>query len=200
MCYGDLSFVKSDLLGCRQQHVARCRPAAARGAAQALQGTKVPLAILPTGTVHVLARELGISLLDPVAAVEQGLSGTERRIDLGLCNGEPFLLMCSGGIDSATVGQVNATLKSAVDASAYAFAAIGALATFTPFTVRVTIDGVTLPETDIFLIAVGNTSLYGGELRLLPAARAQCRLLAAARRCGAKTAPAERQCLGLPRD
>lgn len=142
-----------------------------RAAAQALQGTEVPLAILPTGTVNVLARELGISLLDPVAAVELGLSGAERRIDLGLCNGEPFLLMCSGGIDSATVGLVNASLKSAVGASAYAFAAIGALATFTPFTVRVTIDGVTLPETDIFLIAVGNTSLYGGDLRLLPAAR-----------------------------
>jgi len=142
-----------------------------RAAAQALQGTAVPMALLPTGTVNVLARELGIPLLDPVGAVEVGLSAPQRRLDLGRCNGEPFLLVCSGGIDSATVGQVNATLKSAVGASAYAIAAIGALATFTPFTVRVTIDGVTLPETDIFLIAVGNTSLYGGDLRLLPAAR-----------------------------
>ena len=139
-----------------------------RAAAQALQGTDIPLAILPTGTVNVLARELGIPLTDPIAAIDLGLSGEERRIDLGICNGETFLLVCSGGVDSATVGQVNENLKSAVGATAYAFAAVGALATFTPHAVRVTIDGNALPETDVFLVAVSNTSLYGGDLKLLP--------------------------------
>lgn len=148
-----------------------------RAAAQALRGTDVPLAILPTGTVNVLARELGIPLSDPGAAVDLGLSGEERRIDMGLCNDEPFLLVCSGGVDSATVSQVNEGLKSAVGATAYAFAAFGALATFTPPTVRITIDGRALPETDIFLVAVGNTSLYGGDLRLLPAASLEDGLL-----------------------
>ena len=148
-----------------------------RAAAQALRGTDIPLAILPTGTVNVLARELGVPLLDPGAAVDLGLSGEERRIDMGLCNDEPFLLVCSGGVDSATVSQVNESLKSAVGATAYAFAAFGALATFTPPAVRITIDGRTLPETDIFLVAVGNTSLYGGDLRLLPEASLEDGLL-----------------------
>ena len=122
-----------------------------RAAATALRDSPVPLAILPTGTVNVLARELGIPLNDPMTAVDIGLADGFRAIDLGLCNGEPFLLVCSGGVDSATVAQVNENLKSAVGATAYAFAAFGALATFTPPTVRVSIDGVSLPETDIFL-------------------------------------------------
>jgi diacylglycerol kinase (ATP) len=142
-----------------------------RAAAQALQGTDIPLAILPTGTVNVLARELGVPLLDPTAAVDLGLGGEERRIDLGVCNGEAFLLVCSGGVDSATVAQVNENLKSTVGATAYALAAVGALATFTPPTVRITIDGVTLPETDVFLVAVSNIALYGGDLRLFPDAQ-----------------------------
>ena len=141
-----------------------------RAVAKALHGTGVPLAILPTGTVNVLARELGIPLSDPALAVEIGLGREERRIDIGLCNGELFLLVCSGGVDSATVAQVNENLKSAMGQAAYAFAAVGALATFSPPTVRVTIDDVALPETDVFLIAVSNASLYGGDLRLLPAA------------------------------
>lgn len=139
-----------------------------RAAAQALAGTDAALAILPTGTVNVLARELGISLTDPALAVDIGLGSAERWIDIGSCNGESFLLMCSGGVDSATIGQVNEGLKSAVGATAYALAAVGALATFTPHRVRVTIDGNTLPETEVFLVAVGNTSLYGGDLKLLP--------------------------------
>ena len=148
-----------------------------RAAATALRDSDVPLAILPVGTVNVLARELGIPLSDAAGAVDIGLGESERRIDIGLCNGEPFLLVCSGGVDSATVAQVNENLKSAVGATAYAFAAVGALATFSPPTVRVTIDGVALPETDIFLIAVSNTSLYGGDLKLLPAASLEDGLL-----------------------
>lgn len=142
-----------------------------RAVAGALQGSDMPLAILPSGTVNVLARELGIPLDDPAAAVDIALDGVVRPIDMGLCNGEPFLLVCSGGVDSATVAQVNADLKGAVGATAYALAAVGALATFTPPRARVRIDGRKLPETDIFLVAVGNTSLYGGDLKLLPTAR-----------------------------
>lgn len=139
-----------------------------RAAAEGLQNSGLPLGILPTGTVNVLARELGIPLTDPEAAMDICLGESERCIDMGLCNGRPYLLVCSGGVDSATVQQVNTDLKSAVGATAYAVAAIGALATFTPPLVWLTIDGERLPPTEVFLVAVGNASLYGGDLRLLP--------------------------------
>ncbi|MGC4042821.1 MAG: diacylglycerol kinase family lipid kinase [Armatimonas sp.] len=141
-----------------------------RAVAKALQNSGVPIALIPFGTVNVLARELGIPIDDPATAVDVALDGVATPIDIGLCNGEPFLLVCSGGVDSATVAQVNTDIKSAVGATAYAMAAVGALATFTPPRVRIRIDGQELPETDVFLFAVGNTSLYGGDLRLLPGA------------------------------
>lgn len=142
-----------------------------RAAAAALHHSDVPLGILPTGTVNVLARELGIPLTDPAAAVDIALGESERCCDVGFCNDRPFLLVCSGGVDSATVAQVNLDLKNTMGATAYALAALGALTNFTPPTVSVTIDGKKLPPTDVFLVAIGNTSLYGGDLRLLPDAR-----------------------------
>jgi diacylglycerol kinase (ATP) len=141
-----------------------------RAAAKALQGSEVPLALLPFGTVNVLARELEIPLDDPVAAVDIALDGVPRRIDMGVCNDEPFLLVCSGGVDSATVAQVNLDIKNAVGGTAYAMAAVGALATFVPPRIRLVVDGDTVLESEVFLIAVSNTSLYGGDLRLLPEA------------------------------
>lgn len=141
-----------------------------RAVAKALQGTGIPLALIPFGTVNVLARELGIPIDDPATAVDVAIDGIATPIDIGFCNEEPFLLVCSGGVDSATVAQVNTDIKSAVGATAYAMAAVGALATFTPPRVRIRIDDLQLPETEVFLIAVGNTSLYGGDIRLLPGA------------------------------
>ena len=48
-----------------------------------LAGSEVPLAIIPTGTVNVLAMELGIPL-EPPDAVKLLGSGTVSWIDLGL--------------------------------------------------------------------------------------------------------------------
>ena len=63
--------------------------------ASGLNGTSVPLGILPLGTANDLARELGIPR-DPRAAARVIVNGTPRDTDLVTVNGRPFCTV--GGI------------------------------------------------------------------------------------------------------
>lgn len=57
---------------------------------KALGPRRVPLGIIPSGTMNLLARDLGMPL-DFEAAVEALLDAEPTRIDLAWVNGEPFL-------------------------------------------------------------------------------------------------------------
>ena len=59
----------------------------------------VVLAILPAGTGNLLAHNLGIPI-DLEQAVEVGLHGARRTIDVGRVNGERFAVMAGTGLDA----------------------------------------------------------------------------------------------------
>ena len=65
---------------------------------QGLAGSETALGVLPSGTVNVWARELGIPL-DDTRARNVLVNGQTRRIDLGRINGRYFLLMVGIGFD-----------------------------------------------------------------------------------------------------
>jgi len=65
---------------------------------QELAGTETALAVLPSGTVNVWAREMGIPL-DNFGARNILLKGQVRSIDLGQVDGRYFLLMAGIGFD-----------------------------------------------------------------------------------------------------
>lgn len=60
-------------------------------AAQVLTGQPVPLAILPLGTMNLLAKDLGLPL-DLDGAVATLRAGADRAIDVGEVNGRVFLI------------------------------------------------------------------------------------------------------------
>jgi diacylglycerol kinase family enzyme len=66
-------------------------------AAAAVAGTKVPLGILPMGTLNHFARDLGLPLR-LVEAARIASSGAERRVDVGRVNGRVFVNNSSVGI------------------------------------------------------------------------------------------------------
>jgi diacylglycerol kinase (ATP) len=72
---------------------------------QALAGHTTALAVLPTGTVNVWAREAGIPL-NLAEAREVILRGVRRRIDLGRAGSRYFLLMAGIGIDAEATRRV----------------------------------------------------------------------------------------------
>ncbi len=60
-------------------------------AAQVLAGTDIALGILPSGTMNLLAKDLGIPVDDMEAAVALVAQGTVRRVDVGEVGGRVFL-------------------------------------------------------------------------------------------------------------
>ncbi|HEY9839180.1 MAG: diacylglycerol kinase family protein [Candidatus Sericytochromatia bacterium] len=61
------------------------------------QQLELPLGILPTGTINMLARDLGISL-NLATAVRQLLEASVSEIDMAEVNGRPFLCISNLGL------------------------------------------------------------------------------------------------------
>lgn len=83
-----------------------------------------PLAIYPTGTINLLARELDYPR-DPenfVDRIESSQPGVTTRI--ATLNGEPFIACASIGFDAQTVAQVSEALKARIGRFAYVAALI----------------------------------------------------------------------------
>jgi diacylglycerol kinase (ATP) len=81
-------------------------------AIQGLLGTRTALAVLPAGTANVWAQELGLPGLTWtrwMALEESALrlsKGTFRKVDVGICNGRPFLLWAGVGLDAFIVHHI----------------------------------------------------------------------------------------------
>jgi diacylglycerol kinase (ATP) len=130
--------------------------------ASGLAHSKTPLAILPSGTANVLARELNIPR-NPLDAADCIPSLTPRRIAVGRCGVDYFLLMAGVGMDAETIDQVDPLWKSRVGTPAFWYAGLRHWSTggFTPLSVVA--DGT---EYRCSFIVAGRVSRYGGSLRI----------------------------------
>jgi diacylglycerol kinase (ATP) len=84
----------------------------------ALAGSDVPIAIIPAGTANLFASNLGIPK-DIAKAVQIGLHGERRPIDVGRINGERFAVMAGAGLDASMIRDADAGLKDQVGRLAY---------------------------------------------------------------------------------
>ena len=128
-----------------------------RTAAQALKGTGAALAIVPGGTVNLLARVLGVTSIEDAGAAVVG--GRRRTIDTGVIVGdrsgvpqdgqahdeetdgdETFVLQASTGYDAAVMERVDDGAKR-WGRLGYFLTGVRTLRSHRPRHVRVTIDG-----------------------------------------------------------
>jgi diacylglycerol kinase family enzyme len=84
----------------------------------AVSGTDATIAILPAGTANLLATNLGIPT-DLAAAVNIGLHGARRRLDVGVMNGERFAVMAGAGFDARMIRDADRGLKDKAGRFAY---------------------------------------------------------------------------------
>jgi diacylglycerol kinase (ATP) len=128
--------------------------------------TEVPLAIVPTGTVNILAMELGIPL-DPPDALKLLATGDVSWIDLGLAGERYFALMAGIGLDAAVVGSMNPILKRTLKEAAFA---VHGLATY--LTKEEPLLRIETPERTVegYFVVLGNSPNYGGAFGITPLA------------------------------
>jgi diacylglycerol kinase (ATP) len=112
------------------------------------------LAILPAGTANLFASNLGIpKSID--AAVEIGLRGDRRELDLGSVNGERFAVMAGVGFDAEMIHDANPELKRRFGRTAYVLAAAKNLHG-KPFEAHIKVDGRTWFEGNASCVLFGN--------------------------------------------
>ena len=126
-----------------------------------IAGSDTPLAIVPAGTANLLATNLGIPK-DLDQAVEIGLFGERRRLDVGRLNGERFGVMAGAGFDAAMIQDADGALKDRFGRAAYLWTGARGLRT-KPFEARVAVDGDPWFRGKASCILVGNVgNLFGG--------------------------------------
>lgn len=127
-----------------------------------------PLALIPTGTANVIARELGLpkKILDIFKLL---LTGALQNIDIGLCCGKKFAFVAGIGFDAVVADSVSSKLKVFLGQAAYAVALFKVLLTYKPARLTIESDDGSKVEGDFAIFA--NMRRYGGEMYFAPEAR-----------------------------
>ncbi|MCX2967398.1 MULTISPECIES: diacylglycerol kinase [Streptomyces] len=143
-------------------------------ALQEVAGTDTALAVLPTGTGNDFARVLGVPTRDPAAAADVVLGGVRRTLDLGRATslaaggrGHWFGTVLTSGLDSLVTDRAN-RMRWPRGRARYNLATLLELAVLRPLPFTLEVDGGAPEEFEAVLVAVGNTTTYGGGMRVCP--------------------------------
>jgi diacylglycerol kinase (ATP) len=136
-------------------------------AAWGLEGSDVPIAVLPAGTSNVLAREMQIPL-DFAAAEELLLGGSPSAVRFAHTDGRPFLLWAGAGLDARIMRKMNLRLKRWFGRMGISLTAMAEFARYEFPRLEVSVDGVAYGAT---FAVVCRASRYAGEWIIAPDAR-----------------------------
>ena len=145
-----------------------------RLALQYLAQTDVPLGIIPSGTGNDHAREYGIPVGDPAAAVDVIAAGHTDRVDLGHIRSADgsstwFGTIAATGFDSLVSDRVN-RMRWPHGRMRYNLAIVAELSRLRPLPFRLVLDGEREIVADLTLAAFGVTRSYGGGMQICPGA------------------------------
>ena len=148
-----------------------------RAAAEAVHDTDATLALLPSGTGNLLARNLDLTLDDLDHSIHSAFAGKNRDIDLGLIDvrhGDDsltkhvFLVMAGLGLDAKMLANTDEDLKAKVGWLAYVGAIFKALTDKNELRVRYQLDGAKTKSARAHTIIVGNCGSLQANVLLLP--------------------------------
>ena len=130
---------------------------------------KLPLGIIPTGTGNSFARRLGIPL-DIPGASRVIAEGILTPAEVGYCNDQIFLDLCSFGLSQTVKDNLNPDMKRIFGRGAYIFAILNSVKNIAPLEIKLTVDGHSF-RVSTFFLAVGPGVLHGGFAVLHPEAK-----------------------------
>ena len=148
-----------------------------RAVAEGLQKTSISLALLPSGTGNLLARNLGLTLDDPEQSISAAFSGTDRAVDLGLIDIEhdddttsthAFVVMAGLGLDAKMLANTDDDLKKKAGWLAYARALSLTLRDKNELRFQYSLNGAPNRTLKAHTIIVGNCGALPAKIVLLP--------------------------------
>lgn len=133
-----------------------------------LHESKLPLGIIPLGTVNNVARAVGIPM-NPEKAIDSLEQLTVQQIDVGKLNDRFFISSTSVGPIPESVQEVDVDMKTKFGVFAYLIEGIKALKNDETYTFELDIDGEKwTAEYSLLLIAMSN--FVGGVGTIIPEA------------------------------
>ena len=136
----------------------------------AAAGTDATLGLIPAGTGNDFARGIGVPrTIDE--AVEVIVAGRTRTVDLAHIANSTFPQRYVGAVVStgydARVNRSTNHIRLRLGALSYGYIAMRELASFSPLHYDMIIDGVRRRQ-EAMLVAVSNTGIFGGGMRIAP--------------------------------
>jgi YegS/Rv2252/BmrU family lipid kinase len=139
-------------------------------------GTNTSLGVLPYGTANVWAKEMGLPLNDMVAAARLQANAPAVCIDAGQAQGDgfgprAFLLWCGVGFDASITAEIEPqrALKRRLGAAMFWLVGVHTAFTFRGQRARIEVDGKKM-RARLLMALISNAQLYGGLVRVSPAA------------------------------
>lgn len=148
-------------------------------AIRGILGSRTALGMLPAGTANVWAQEIGLPPLNwtDLTALERSarrlVNGRIQSVDVGLCNGTPFLLWAGVGLDAFIVHSVEPRRRweKIFGSLQYAISALISAPRWRGVDLQVEADGQSTSG-HYLLVVMSNIRLYAGGLATLsPGAR-----------------------------
>ena len=133
-----------------------------------LCGTEARLAVIPAGTANLFATNLGIPG-DIEQAVDIGLSGDRRKLDVGRFGDERFAVMAGAGFDATMIRAADG-LKQRIGRAAYLWSGARNLRS-DGFGAELQVDGSDWHEGSVTCILLGNLGDIFGGVEVFPDAR-----------------------------
>ena len=138
----------------------------------AAAGTEATLGLIPAGTGNDFARGVGVprTVGEAVGVI---VAGRTRTVDLASISNNTFPQRYIGAVVStgydARVNRSTNHIRLRLGALSYGYIALRELASFSPLRYDMVVDGVRRRQ-DAMLVAVSNTGIFGGGMRIAPEA------------------------------
>lgn len=148
-----------------------------RAVAEGMHDSDASLALLPSGTGNLLARNLKLTLEDLDNSISTAFTGVDRRIDLGLIDirrdddsvtKHVYVVMAGLGVDARMLANTDADLKKRVGWLAYAKALVKTLRERNHLEFRYSFDGKPARTMRANTIIIGNCGALPANILLLP--------------------------------
>lgn len=140
-----------------------------RACVEGLAKAGVPMAIFPSGTGNLLARNLDLPS-QPAEVADAALAGPRIPLDLGRVEGEAFTVMAGAGLDATVMAETSSEAKDRLGVLSYVVEGVRHLSD-PPTEARIAVDGDD-PSADSWVtILVGNLGRLPGGVDLFPDTR-----------------------------